>query len=87
VIPKWGVLRAPVVMLAPMHPVVVSPRRIPQGGTGVFLPWTVGSRKPAKQLPPRAQRARFLALPSPVDKHALAESVSDSGIVAEGQVA
>ncbi|XP_052171235.1 RNA demethylase ALKBH10B [Diospyros lotus] len=87
VIPKWGVLRAPVVMLAPMHPVVVSPRRIPQGGTGVFLPWTVGSRKPAKQLPPRAQRARFLALPSPVDKHALAESVSDSGIGAEGQVA
>ncbi|KAI3449591.1 hypothetical protein Pfo_006256 [Paulownia fortunei] len=78
-IPKWGLLRAPVVMLAPVRPVVVSPRRIPRGGTGVFLPWTVGSRKHAKHLPPRAQRGRFLALPSPVDTHKL-ETVSDSGV-------
>lgn len=64
--PKWGVLRTPVVMLAaPVHPMVLSPRRSPNGsGTGVFLPWAVGSRKPAKHLPPRAQKARLLALPS-----------------------
>lgn len=64
--PKWGVLRTPVVMLAaPVHPMVLSPRRSPNGsGTGVFLPWAVGSRKPAKHLPPRAQKGRLLALPS-----------------------
>ncbi|GFZ04672.1 oxidoreductase, 2OG-Fe(II) oxygenase family protein [Actinidia rufa] len=48
VIPEWGVLRAPMIMMAPMRPMVMSPRRIPHGGTGVFLPWGVGSRKPAK---------------------------------------
>ncbi|XP_057965640.1 RNA demethylase ALKBH10B [Malania oleifera] len=78
-IPKWGVLRAPVVMLAPMRPMVLSPRRIPHGGTGVFLPWTVGSRKPAKHLPPRAQKGRFLALPPPVETR-VAEPTSDSSI-------
>ncbi|KAJ8549070.1 hypothetical protein K7X08_032777 [Anisodus acutangulus] len=67
VIPKWGVLRAPMVMLAPVCPVVLNPRRAPHGGTGVFLPWNGGSRKPAKHLPPRAQRGRFLALPPPGD--------------------
>ncbi|THG15481.1 RNA demethylase ALKBH10B-like [Camellia sinensis] len=83
VIPKWGVLRAPVVMLtAPMHPMVMSPRRIPPGGTGVFLPWTVGSRKPAKHLPPRAQKRRLLALPSLVEKH-VAEPTCDPDMSAE----
>uniref|UniRef100_A0A2N9GW97 Fe2OG dioxygenase domain-containing protein n=1 Tax=Fagus sylvatica TaxID=28930 RepID=A0A2N9GW97_FAGSY len=76
---RWGVLRAPVVMLAPVRPMVLSPRRLPQGGTGVFLPWTVGSRKPAKHLPPRAQKGRLLALPSPIDTH-VAESSSEPGI-------
>lgn len=67
--PKWGVLRAPMVMLAPMHSMVLNPKGIPHGGTGVFLPWTMGSRKPAKHLPPRAQK-RLLALPSPVESNA-----------------
>ncbi|KAM3687506.1 hypothetical protein ACB098_10G083900 [Castanea mollissima] len=76
---RWGVVRAPVVMLAPVRPMVLSPRRLPQGGTGVFLPWTMGSRKPAKHLPPRAQKGRLLALPSPVETH-VAESTSEPGI-------
>ncbi|KAJ9547658.1 hypothetical protein OSB04_020201 [Centaurea solstitialis] len=60
-VPKWGVLRAPqLLMLAPARPMVMSPRWLPRGGTGVFLPWSVGSRKPAKHLPPRAQRGRLL---------------------------
>ncbi|CAL1362089.1 unnamed protein product [Linum trigynum] len=73
---KWGVIRTtPVVMLAaaaaPMpRPLMVAAKRMMpppqpqgQGGTGVFLPWNVGStRKPAKHLPPRAQRGRYLAL-------------------------
>ncbi|KAK4376294.1 hypothetical protein RND71_006971 [Anisodus tanguticus] len=63
-IPKWGFLQAPEVMLAPVRPMVLNPRRIPNGGTGVFLPL---SRKPAKHLPPRAQKRRFLELPSPGD--------------------
>ncbi|KAL2510630.1 oxidoreductase [Abeliophyllum distichum] len=83
-IPKWGVLRAPVVMLSPMRPMVLSPRRIPQGGTGVFLPWTVGSRKPAKHLPPRAQRGRCLALPSPVETHKT-QTTCDLGTNLEGK--
>ncbi|KAL1558489.1 RNA demethylase ALKBH10B-like isoform X2 [Salvia divinorum] len=67
--PRWGLVRSPVVMLAaaPMRPVIVNPRKIQRGGTGVFLPWNVGSRKHAKHLPPRAQRGRFLALPPPAD--------------------
>ncbi|XP_022758150.1 uncharacterized protein LOC111305162 [Durio zibethinus] len=79
--PKWGVLRGPVVMLAPVpvHPMAVSPRKQPHGGTGVFLPWTMGSRKPTKHLPPRAQKGRMLALPSPVETH-VAESTSKPGI-------
>ncbi|XP_010323031.1 RNA demethylase ALKBH10B-like isoform X1 [Solanum lycopersicum] len=62
VMPKWGFLRAPEFMVAPVHPMVLSPRKIPTGGTGVFLPL---SRKPAKHIPPRAQKRRFLELPSP----------------------
>ncbi|KAL3849830.1 hypothetical protein ACJIZ3_011712 [Penstemon smallii] len=77
-IPKWGLMRAPVVMLAPARPMVVNPRRMTRNGTGVFLPWTVGSRRPAKHLPPRAQRRRFFALQSPVEKHKT-ERISDSG--------
>lgn len=67
IIPKCGFLQSPVVMLAPVSPVAVSPRGTPRGGTGVFLPWTVGFPKPAKHLPPRAQRQRFLPLPSTLD--------------------
>lgn len=67
--PKWGVLRAPLVMLAPVRPMVLRPRKAPRVGTGVFFPWKVGSKKPVKQLPPRAQKARLLALPSPVETH------------------
>ncbi|KAL3644844.1 hypothetical protein CASFOL_010024 [Castilleja foliolosa] len=78
--PKWGLLRAPVVMLAPVRPLVVTPqRRVPRGGTGFFLPWTVRSKKHAKHLPPRAQRGRLLALPSPVETHK-SETVFDSGV-------
>ncbi|KAF5732739.1 hypothetical protein HS088_TW17G00269 [Tripterygium wilfordii] len=75
---KWGIVRAPVVMLAPARPMMCSPKRMPNGGTGVFLPWTVGSRKPAKHLPPRAQRGRLLALPSSAETH-MAESTSEPG--------
>ncbi|CAA2935102.1 uncharacterized LOC107863921 [Olea europaea subsp. europaea] len=83
-IPKWGVLRAPVVTLSPMLPMVLNPQRIPQGGTGVFLPWTVGSRKPAKHLPPRAQKGRCLALPSPIEMQKT-QVTSDPGINHEGK--
>ena len=34
---KWGVVRALVVMLALVRPMVLSPRRLPQSSTGVFL--------------------------------------------------
>lgn len=84
--PNWGALHSPVVMLAPMRHMVLSPKRMPNGGTGVFLPWAVGSRKPAKHLPPRAQRGRLLALSSPVETHA-AGSASDTGIGIEGKLA
>ncbi|KAL0418776.1 UNVERIFIED_CONTAM: RNA demethylase ALKB [Sesamum radiatum] len=33
-IPKWGLLRSPVVMFTPVSPAAVSPRRTPHGGTG-----------------------------------------------------
>lgn len=77
--PRWGVLRSPVVMLAPVRPMVLSPQNLPQGGTGVFLPWTMGSRKHAKHLPPRAQKGRLLALPSPLETHVV-EPASPPGI-------
>ncbi|XP_042048540.1 RNA demethylase ALKBH10B-like isoform X2 [Salvia splendens] len=66
-IPKCGFLQSPVVMLAPLSPMAISPGGTPRGGTGVFLPWSVGLPKPAKHLPPRAQRQRFLPLPSTLD--------------------
>lgn len=83
-IPSWGVLRTPVVMLTPMRPVVLSPKRMPNGGTGVFLPWAVGSRKPAKHLPPRAQKGHLLSLSSPVETH-VADSASETSINVEGK--
>lgn len=84
-IPKWGgVVRSPVVMLAPLRPVVMNPRRAPRGGTGVFLPWNGGSRKPAKHLPPRAQRGRFLALPPPGDSPK-SETASEPSLDLDGK--
>jgi hypothetical protein len=53
--PPYGMVRAPLVILAP------PPKRL-DVGTGVFLPWTPPlSRKPAKHLPPRVQRLRLLS--------------------------
>ncbi|GLT47171.1 hypothetical protein SLA2020_208840 [Shorea laevis] len=84
--PKWGVFQAPVVMLAPVSPVVVSPGGLPQCGTGVFLPWTAASKKPAKHLPPRAQKGRLLALPPTVETHA-SKAAPQPSITIEGQAA
>ncbi|KAI9080317.1 hypothetical protein K1719_037711 [Acacia pycnantha] len=87
--PKWGIIRAPMVMLTPMRPMVLSSRKLPRGGggTGVFLPWNVPSRKHAKHLPPRAQKGRLLALPPPVESPShMEESTSDSAITVEAQV-
>ncbi|KAJ7977456.1 2OG-Fe(II) oxygenase family oxidoreductase [Quillaja saponaria] len=83
--PKWGVLCAPMVMLNPMRPMVLSPCKLPRGGTGVFLPWNVPSRKPAKHIPPRAQKGRLLALPSPVETH-MVESTSEPAINTDEKV-
>lgn len=84
-VPKWGgVVRSPMVMLAPLRPVVMNPRRAPRGGTGVFLPWNGGSRKPAKHLPPRAQRGRFLALPPPGDSPK-SETASEPSLDLDGK--
>ncbi|KAF9607162.1 hypothetical protein IFM89_032384 [Coptis chinensis] len=79
VVPKWGLLHSPLVMLAPVRPMVMSPRRLPRGGTGVFLPWTVGAKKHMKHLPPRAQRSRFLALPPPTQAP-IVEAIPDSSV-------
>ncbi|XP_027366016.1 RNA demethylase ALKBH10B-like isoform X2 [Abrus precatorius] len=81
--PKWGMLRGPMVMLAPFRPMTLDPRKLAGGGTGVFLPWNVPSRKPAKHLPPRAQKGRLLTLPSPVEPQ-MAESTSEPSICVEG---
>uniref|UniRef100_A0A803MQZ5 Fe2OG dioxygenase domain-containing protein n=1 Tax=Chenopodium quinoa TaxID=63459 RepID=A0A803MQZ5_CHEQI len=82
-IPEWGFIRAPVMMLAPVRPVVMNPRRMPRGGgTGVFLPWAVSSRKPAKHLPPRAQKGRYLPF-TRVEEH-VSDTMSDPGV--EGRV-
>ncbi|KAK4408036.1 hypothetical protein Sango_0384600 [Sesamum angolense] len=77
-IPKWGLLRSPVVMFTPVSPAAVSPRKTPHGGTGVFLPWTVGSRKRSRKST-TAPEKKFLALPSPIDTHKF-EAISDSGV-------
>jgi hypothetical protein len=62
--PNWGVLRSPVVVLSPVRLMVLSSKTMSNGGTWVFLPLAVGSRKPAKHLPPRAQKGRLLVLSS-----------------------
>lgn len=66
-VPAWGPsLRAPVFMLAPTRPIVMSQgKRVGRGGTGVFLPWTVGPKRYTKNLPPRFQRRRLQSLPAP----------------------
>ncbi|KAI3829663.1 hypothetical protein L1987_03790 [Smallanthus sonchifolius] len=80
VLPKWGAIRTPqLLMLAPVRPMVMSPRRLPRGGTGVFLPWNGGSKKPAKHLPPRAQRGRLLALHASTEAHKM-DRTPESGI-------
>ncbi|KAJ3687576.1 hypothetical protein LUZ61_016740 [Rhynchospora tenuis] len=54
---------APLVMVAPTKPMVAgSNRKMTKGGTGVFLPWTVGPKRYNKHLPPRIQRRRFASL-------------------------
>lgn len=81
--PKWGILGAPMVMLTPMHPMALNPRKLPRGGTGVFLPWKGQSRKQTRHLPPRAQKGRLMALPSPVESP-MGESTSEPSITVEG---
>lgn len=70
-VPAWGLsLRAPVFMLAPTRPVVMNQgRKVGRGGTGVFLPWTVGPKRYTKQLPPRFQRKRLPSLRAPLEAH------------------
>ncbi|XP_047325900.1 RNA demethylase ALKBH10B [Impatiens glandulifera] len=85
-IPKWGVLRAPVVMLAPVGPMVINPKKmLPRGGTGVFLPWSMRPRKPAKHLPPRAQKNRLLSLPPTPPPPPAAAAAAASVAVAEDE--
>lgn len=82
-VPNWGLIQAPLVMLAPVRPMIMNPRSsMPQGGTGVFLPWAVGSRKPAKHLPPRAQKGRYLA--SRAAETHISETMSDPGVEGRG---
>ncbi|KAH7676894.1 Clavaminate synthase-like protein [Dioscorea alata] len=68
-ISAWGMtLRAPVIMFAPPKPVIMNPsRKVSRHGTGVFLPWTVGPKKYIRHLPPRIQKRRLPALPSPME--------------------
>ncbi|KAI6674708.1 hypothetical protein NL676_002614 [Syzygium grande] len=88
-IPPLGILRAPVVMLAPIHPMLLSPNKIQPRGTGVFLPWPIKSRKPARYLPPRARKGRLPDLPSPVETHGadcttlLGDTVTQTGVSLE----
>ncbi|KAM7253992.1 hypothetical protein ACFE04_031674 [Oxalis oulophora] len=72
--PKWGIVPSPVLMFAPSRSMVMTPRKLPRGGTGVFLPWNSNSRKPTRHLPPRAQKGRLLALASQTETHVI-ESV------------
>lgn len=67
--PQWGLIPTPVVMLAPVPQLAVSPKKIPGGGTGVFLPWNGPSKRHARRLPPRAQRERALNLRQAVETH------------------
>ncbi|KAL5229930.1 hypothetical protein ABZP36_028706 [Zizania latifolia] len=72
--PAWGmaVRATPVMMVAPARPMVMDPapggnKRMSRGGTGVFLPWTVGPKRYNKHLPPRIQKRRFSAMMSPIE--------------------
>ncbi|GKC99884.1 putative oxidoreductase, 2OG-Fe(II) oxygenase family protein, partial [Tanacetum coccineum] len=64
-----SMVRPQLIMLAPVRPMAMSPRRLPRGGTGVFLPSSGGSRKPVKHQHVRAQRGRLLTLPAPAEPH------------------
>ncbi|URE28912.1 hypothetical protein MUK42_17631 [Musa troglodytarum] len=68
----WGLaLRSPIVMLPPPRAMVMSPnKKAPRGGTGVFLPWTVGPKKYTRHLPPRIQKRRLPSLPAPLEVRA-----------------
>ena len=76
------IIHAPLVMVAPfgVSPMVTSPRNITgsEAGTGVFLPWAVGSRRPTKHLPPRSYKGRFLA-PPPIQTQ-VSDTMSDPGV-------
>uniref|UniRef100_A0ACD5TH39 Uncharacterized protein n=1 Tax=Avena sativa TaxID=4498 RepID=A0ACD5TH39_AVESA len=72
--PAWGmaVRAAPMMMVAPARPMVMAPsgninKGMGRGGTGVFLPWTVGPKRYNKHLPPRIQKRRFSAMMSPIE--------------------
>ncbi|KAF8115435.1 hypothetical protein N665_0027s0050 [Sinapis alba] len=82
--PKLGVLRPPMVMMAPppVQPMVLSsPSVMGNGvGTGVFLPWaSVSSRKHVKHLPPRAQKKRLLPLHPPAEESTSEPLISVGG--------
>ncbi|CAH8338393.1 unnamed protein product [Eruca vesicaria subsp. sativa] len=86
--PKLGVLRPPMVLMAPppVQPMVLpSPNVMGTGnGTGVFLPWaSTSSRKHVKHLPPRAQKKRLLPLP-PAASSPAGESTSEPVISVGG---
>jgi len=68
-VPSWGLaLHAPFVMFSPSRPMTMGPgKKAGRGGTGVFLPWTVGPKKYTKHLPPRIQKRRLPSLPSPIE--------------------
>lgn len=70
-VPSWGLaVRAPLMMFSPSRPMVMGnggKRNGGRGGTGVFLPWTVGPKKYTKHLPPRIQKRRLPSLPSPIE--------------------
>lgn len=85
--PKHGVLRPPMVMMAPplVQPMVLPcPSVMGTGsGTGVFLPWdSVSSRKHVKHLPPRAQKKRLLPLHPPAGESTSEPVISVGGAFA-----
>uniref|UniRef100_A0A1J3F3G7 Fe2OG dioxygenase domain-containing protein n=1 Tax=Noccaea caerulescens TaxID=107243 RepID=A0A1J3F3G7_NOCCA len=87
--PKFGVFRPPMIMMAPppLQPMVLSSPGVmgTGGGTGVFLPWaSVSTRKHVKHLPPRAQKKRFLPLPPAASSSPAGESTSEPVISVGG---
>lgn len=77
--PKSGILRGPIVMLAPGHPMIASPWKLPHGGTGCscHVQWEQGNLLNTFHHVPL--KRRMLALPSLVETH-VAESTSEPGI-------